>query len=340
MGDADAAPAGSASTEAADGAAPLAVDSDEAEATAAAVSRESGNGGVESVASDNGASVGVSAAHVDLSVTSSSVTAPAATGPGDAPGDAVAGKPGSGASDLLSPDTATAAAEEGGDYPDSDADDPSVRPAFPEASAPWTSRIVFGWARQLLREGAARELNEGDIWAAGEDDKAEVCAERLQQALKKHPDSLFRAMFSANWKVYASAGLFRIAWLGALITQVMCLREVVATVSAAETAAVTPDATPVEMFPGLWYALGLGAAAYVQPVMMNNLFFWSVRVGLRSRGAVSVLLFRKATRLSLASLQAGRASVANVASNDARRIQDGECNPCALLLAQANASEL
>lgn len=161
--------------------------------------------------------------------------------------------------------------------------------------------------------------------------------------MRKHPTSLLRALFYAFGKTFMIAGIIcRMSWLVLVVTQVFCLRALGTTdwaLTASQTVVTPPLSSMLLLSPvsivseghdswqweSLGYALGLGIAAILQGYTTNNLFLWGVRGGLRARAAVSLLVFRKMTRLSLAASQGEATSgkVTNIVSNDTRRILEG-----------------
>lgn len=201
-----------------------------------------------------------------------------------------------------------------------DVQDRATLQPSPEERANPVSKLLFNWVQPLLRVGFARPLQLEDVWELPDADLTDRCSEAVARHYAGRT-RLWRALNAALGRSFWTAGLIlRPAYLAALIAQVFLLRAIVRAVEQPDSATVLE---------GVLLAVGLAAVTAVSSVFVNNLFFWGVRCGLRARGALTVMLFRKCTRLSLSSLIGVSAGgVMNLCTNDTFRVMEGACGTC------------
>ena len=192
------------------------------------------------------------------------------------------------------------------------------RPPSPWDDAPLPSRLLFGYAWPLLSRGYRAALSMGDLWAVDRGLDADGCAAALAAAssrvARRSPLWLLAACLRAFGGRYAADGLWRPAWLGFVVAQVMCLRALVAH-SAGRGGLGTPEAVGV--------AVAMGLASVAQSICINNLFTNAARTGLRARAAIMSTIYTKALAMPLSTLhETTGGMVQNLASNDTRRVVD------------------
>ena len=177
------------------------------------------------------------------------------------------------------------------------------------------ARINWTWVERLINVGAKMTLADFDPLPV--DDQADTHDERLSRAWAEeqaaHPDDphVLRAMWAVFAWPYVFAGLIQLPYIACSITQPMMLGLLVTFIGDASQPAGN----------GWTYALVMIAAAFGQMICHHSYYFEGYRSGVRWRTALSLLIYRKALRLSSASLgQTTLGQVVNLISNDADKV--------------------
>lgn len=189
------------------------------------------------------------------------------------------------------------------------------------------SRLTFSWLFSFLWIGSKRQLTPEDLVKPVAADSAQVCAGQLRSAWRHEAarsnsssgvsGTLGRAYRRAFGCKYLTIGLvLRPLWASVVVAQILCVRQLVQFV---ENGGRDDEKGGAAIAVAI-----LATGCFCQPILINSLFLWSYRMGLRARAATTTLIWEKVQRLSLRALHGERgASIINLAEVDTVRIAEG-----------------
>ncbi|KAG8835556.1 hypothetical protein FRC17_002476 [Serendipita sp. 399] len=186
------------------------------------------------------------------------------------------------------------------------------------------SRWTFHWMDSLMRLGAKRPLEEEDVYELGAGDQADVLAEKLERATKKH-SNLWTALGAAYGSTYAEAAVLKVFQDLLAFAQPQFLRMFLAYISYYQASIVDPTITtaPPSRIQGFVIVLGMFAAASAQTIILHQYFDKCYRTGMRVRSGLVALIYKKALVLSSEErTKMPSGDMVNLASVDAMRLQD------------------
>ncbi|GJN87677.1 hypothetical protein Rhopal_000632-T1 [Rhodotorula paludigena] len=215
-------------------------------------------------------------------------------------------------------------------------------------------RLTFSWMTPMMKTGYRKFLTEEDLWALPPDDTAWALGQRLEKAWqarrtrvahKTHTDpapsqqptyavtpadgkqknddekdkrpSLTGALVSAYGVPFFTAALFKLGQDSLAFLQPWLLKRLLAFVGSYNS----PEGEPA--FHGYIIALGMFVCAIVQTLLLHCYFARVFETGMRVRGGLISLIYKKALVLS-PSERGGRLTgdIVNLQSTDATRLQD------------------
>ncbi|GAA5929198.1 hypothetical protein JCM1841_006231 [Sporobolomyces salmonicolor] len=226
------------------------------------------------------------------------------------------------------------------------------QPECPRLTANIFQRLTFSWMTPMMKMGYKKFLTEEDLWSLPPDDTAHALSERLERtwaarcarvAHKTHNEpvtsaqvpaysvvpadgkaskktkrpSLFGALMSAYGGPFLVAAVFKLLQDCLSFTQPQLLKRLLRFVSTYNT----PDAEPA--FHGYTIAFAMFVCAVTQTILLHCYFARVFETGMRFRGGLISLIYKKALVLSPAE-RGGRMTgdIVNLQSTDATRLND------------------
>ena len=193
------------------------------------------------------------------------------------------------------------------------------------------SRIYFSWGTAVLLLGFQKELSPSDLYATNQLDSTKFCTFKLKEALhhavaagKPRPlhhavaagkprPSLCWAYMRAFGRPFWCSAICRPIWLCFNIIQIFSLRQILVFVSNNGRTGSSDEQT-------MWAVLSIAGfclGALCQPLLINHMFIWSLRVGLRARAATTGLIWERLSTMRSSELNSQRgATIMNLAEVD------------------------
>eukprot|EP00095_Tigriopus_kingsejongensis_P003130 snap_masked-scaffold438_size171652-processed-gene-0.1 protein:Tk03130 transcript:snap_masked-scaffold438_size171652-processed-gene-0.1-mRNA-1 annotation:"multidrug resistance-associated protein 4" len=207
-----------------------------------------------------------------------------------------------------------------------DADDVIIQRENPRENASFLSIAFFWWLNPLLRLGYKKNLELNDLFRPLRVDGSEVLNNKLQRhwdsqvedETRKSEPSLLRAVIKTFGGEFGFLGMFTFfEECGIRIAQPLFLSWFVSYFA--------PGQNSVGRVEAYLYGLGVVLMSALYTFTHHPYFFGVMRVGMRVRITLSALIYRKALRLSSASM--GKSTVGqmvNLLANDVSRF-DSAC---------------
>jgi len=193
------------------------------------------------------------------------------------------------------------------------------------------SRIYFSWGTALLLLGFHKELSPSDLYATNKLDSTKFCTFKLKEALHhavaagKPRPSLCWAYMRAFGRPFWMAAICRPIWLCFNIIQIFSLRQILVFVSNNGRTGSSDEQT-------MWAVLSIAGfclGALCQPLLINHMFIWSLRVGLRARAATTGLIWERLSTMRSSELNSQRgATIMNLAEVDSAFSKWCSAFPC------------
>ena len=193
------------------------------------------------------------------------------------------------------------------------------------------SRIYFSWGTAVLLLGFQKELSPSDLYATNKLDSTKFCTFKLKEALHhavaagkpiplhhavaagKPRPSLCWAYMRAFGRPFWCSAICRPIWLCFNIIQIFSLRQILVFVSNNGRTGSSDEQT-------MWAVLSIAGfclGALCQPLLINHMFIWSLRVGLRARAATTGLIWERLSTMRSSELNSQRgATIMNLAEVD------------------------
>ncbi|XP_031635712.1 multidrug resistance-associated protein 4-like [Contarinia nasturtii] len=179
------------------------------------------------------------------------------------------------------------------------------------------SVLFFAWVYPLLKEGSSKPLETEDIFQSRQCDKSKVLADKLQrfwdqEQNEKKCASLFRAIAKTFWKEY-------------LVLALLCLvNDVILKIAQPQLfrrfLQYFKSKSEVSHNEAVLYAGGMVVLSGLGVLTINQLFMTGYYNGMKVRVAVGSILYRKALRVSHATLEnTSHGKIMNILSNDVFR---------------------
>ncbi|KAI8472507.1 MAG: hypothetical protein J3K34DRAFT_208343 [Monoraphidium minutum] len=165
----------------------------------------------------------------------------------------------------------------------------------PEEEANLISRLFFFFANSLVRKGARKHLEMGDLWdTAVKDEPDAVWGEfRRQLAATAKPDApngvLWRALWKSHGRVFVVSGALKVFHDGVMFLQPFILEQLLNTL-----------AGDGDRYTALAWSFALLGAAVVEATTVNIYFNMLFRISLHVKTELLELLYRKSLRVSSA----------------------------------------
>ncbi|KAG6057778.1 hypothetical protein E4U17_000949 [Claviceps sp. LM77 group G4] len=187
------------------------------------------------------------------------------------------------------------------------------------------SRLTFSWMTPMMQYGYKVFLTESDLWGLAKPDQTKTTGASFEAAwsdeLKHRPKSpsLWLVLFRAYGGPFAVAAFFKIGNDMAQYIQPQLLRLLLNWV---KSYSVTPD-DPQPVIQGAAIALSMFACSVFQTTMVHQYFQKSYETGMRIKGGLGSMIYRKSLKLS----NEGRSSkttgdIVNYMAVDAQRLSD------------------
>ncbi|KAG6308064.1 hypothetical protein E4U45_002577 [Claviceps purpurea] len=187
------------------------------------------------------------------------------------------------------------------------------------------SRLTFSWMTPMMQYGYKVFLTESDLWGLAKPDQTKTTGASFEAAwsheLKHRPKSpsLWLVLFRAYGGPFAVAAFFKVGNDMAQYIQPQLLRLLLNWV---KSYSITPD-DPQPVIQGAAIAFSMFACSVFQTTMVHQYFQKSYETGMRIKGGLGSMIYRKSLRLS----NEGRSSkttgdIVNYMAVDAQRLSD------------------
>lgn len=208
-----------------------------------------------------------------------------------------------------------------------------------EKDASFISRLFFAWVWPVLRQGLRTTLQQRHLPALLHSDAAAVtypkfrdawqgrrrkgfCQNLAAQVTRKRPRTLRAAHISVA-DTFVPAALWKVLFLAAAIGQVFAIRALVDYVQqrAFNGAGRSSASLPVSKWVFVPVVVAMALCSVFMSISQHQVFFGSMRSGMRVRAALSAAIYRKVLRLSPDSIaMVSDGSIANLLLNDTHRV--------------------
>jgi hypothetical protein len=192
-------------------------------------------------------------------------------------------------------------------------------PRSPEDSANVLSKMFFLWTNSLYKLGLTQPLEMEDLWPLIDNDKSEEVTAQFEAEWNKElaKPREERSLKQAVWRAFR--GEFILGGLYKLINDVLVFAGPLILNLLIQF--ITTPSWPV--WYGVLFALGIFVASMIQTVAVNAYFQRMYRVGMRARGAMVSIVYRKAFDISNDGRQQyTTGEITNLMSVDSSRLQN------------------
>ncbi len=192
-------------------------------------------------------------------------------------------------------------------------------PRSPEESANVFSKMLFLWTNSLYRLGLTHALQENDLWPLIDNDKTEAVSRQFDAEWSKELNRPReqRSLKMAVWRTFR--GEFILGGLYKLINDVLVFAGPLILNLLIQF--VSTPAWP--LWYGVLFALGIFLASMIQTAAVNTYFYRMYRVGMRARGAMVAVVYKKAFDISNEGRQDyTTGEITNLMSVDSSRLQN------------------
>ncbi|KAG6837154.1 hypothetical protein H0H93_013744 [Arthromyces matolae] len=180
----------------------------------------------------------------------------------------------------------------------------------------------FGWMTPLMKKGVSQFITEADLPSLRAPDESHNLGRDLQNALKKHTSTLWKALFIAYGGPYAVATVLKIFQDCLVFLQPQLLRWMLSYISRYQSARSGDSIDPPSNLQGFAIAFIMFAAAVAQTVSLNQYFQRTFETGMRVRAGLVTVIYAKALVLSNDERTRATGDIVNLMSVDATRLQD------------------
>ncbi len=189
----------------------------------------------------------------------------------------------------------------------------------PEENANVFSKMLFLWTNSIYRLGLTHALQQKDLWPLVDNDKTEAVSrqfdEEWNKELAKPRDQ--RSLKMAVWRTFRAefilGGLYKLINDVLVFAGPLILNLLIQFIS-------TPE---WPLWYGVLFAVGIFVASMIQTAAVNTYFFRMYRVGMRARGAMVAVVYKKAFDISNEGRQDyTTGEITNLMSVDSSRLQN------------------
>ncbi|KAJ7566291.1 hypothetical protein O6H91_02G095800 [Diphasiastrum complanatum] len=196
----------------------------------------------------------------------------------------------------------------------------------PEVKASLLSVISWSWLNRLMLLGKRRPIQAEDLYDLHHTESAESCEQRWTKAMEElklnyginQTPPVFYVLLRVLGREYFKAAIFKPIWLGAVISQVYIMKELVI---------LAQDLNQqVLWWWGSLLVIGMCVGSVVQSIAQHLLVMLSQKIAIRLRATVSMAVFGKMTSMRLSSLEnTNSGQMLNLITNDTQKMVDA-CN--------------